>query len=92
MFGFRSKFDGAGGGGGRRASQTADTVDQSEHSAYMKTGFVLIRPYSSLIGNPGIETSVSAVVSLIHILIFISLYILYSSFELQCLPKSFFSS
>ena len=58
MFGFRSKFDGAGGGGGRRASQTADTVDQSEHSAYMKTGFVLIRPYSSLIGYPGIETSV----------------------------------
>ena len=59
MFGFRSKFDGAGGGGGRRASQTADTVDQSEHSAYMKTGFVLIRPYSSLIGYPGIETSVN---------------------------------
>ena len=64
MFGFRSKFDGAGGGGGRRASQTADTVDQSEHSAYMKTGFVLIRPYSSLIGYPGIETSVRPLVNI----------------------------
>ena len=63
MFGFRSKFDGAGGG--RRASQTADTVDQSEHSAYMKTGFVLIRPYSSLIGYPGIETSVCRLVRVV---------------------------